>query len=115
LVCEIESIEKLSESSSGVTPEDGSARLASSLAAVDEENFCVGKSWAAAKVVGDTYDIPETSAPFSGRVIRTKSAPNRGGSQQKYKKPRSGIGAFDLSGSLHWRLASTETVLRSPP
>jgi hypothetical protein len=36
--------------------------------------------------VGETYDTPETGAPFLGRVIRTKSAPRGSGSQHKYRK-----------------------------
>jgi hypothetical protein len=46
-----------------VTSQDGSARLARSLAAVDEQNLFVGKSRAATKV-GDTYDTPEAGVPF---------------------------------------------------
>jgi hypothetical protein len=48
--------------------QDGNARLARSLAAVDEENFLPGKDRAATKAVGDTYDTPDTNTrPSLGR------------------------------------------------
>jgi len=55
--------------------------------------FLARKSRAATKWRWDTH-TPETSAPFLGRVIRPESARRRVGNQQKYKKARSGIGAF---------------------
>ncbi len=69
-----------------VSSQNGGAYLARSLKAVDEENFLVGKNRAVTTWWAIHRTLPETSAPSLGRVIRTKSAPSRGGSQQKYKK-----------------------------
>jgi hypothetical protein len=46
------------------TSQDGSARLARSLAAVDEKNSFVGKNRAATKWWAIHLDTPETSTPF---------------------------------------------------
>src|SRR6266852_6745676 len=67
-----------------VSSQNGGAYLARSLKAVDEENFLVGKNRAVTTWWAIHRTLPETSAPSLGRVIRTKSAPSRGGSQQKY-------------------------------
>jgi len=47
-----------------VTSQDGSARLARSLAAVDEENFFVGKSQAATKWWAIHMTLPKRARPF---------------------------------------------------
>src|SRR5882724_4938876 len=72
-----------------VSSQDGSAHLAGCLAAVDEQNFLVGKSRAATQWRWAIHkDTPETSAPPFRKVIRPKSAPGRVGSQERNRKAR---------------------------
>jgi hypothetical protein len=49
-------------------------------------------------------------------VIRPKSAPRRVGSQRKYKKPRSGIGAFfsDFASSRGWSERASGSSVAPP-
>src|SRR5207245_8217175 len=49
------------------TPQDRTARFAGCVAAVDQENFLIGKSRAATKWWAIHGTPPETSAPSSGR------------------------------------------------
>jgi hypothetical protein len=67
-----------------VTSQNGSARFARSLAAVDEKNFLLGEKPAATK-----WWAIHTTPPKCARlrkVIRPKSAPRRGGSQERNRK-----------------------------
>jgi len=68
-----------------VSSQDGGAHLASCLAAVDEENFLVGKSREATQWRWAIHTTLPKRALF-GKVIWPKSAPRRSGSQQKYRK-----------------------------
>ena len=65
-----------------VTSQDGGARFARSLAAVDKENFFVGRSRAATKWWAIHTTLPKRVRPL-GRVIQIKSALRVSVSQHK--------------------------------
>jgi len=58
-----------------------------------------------APVASGGVALPNGWKRLFGEAIRAKCAPRRGGSQHKYRKPRSGIGAFGYFGCLTgaWR------------
>ena len=89
-----------------VSSQDGGARRAGCLAAVDEENFFVGKKPAATKWWAVHTTPPKRARPL-GKAIRPKSVPRAGGSQHELRKPRArrlgAFGSFQKSFIGAWR------------
>jgi len=86
-------ISSASCTSDSVSSQDGGAHLAGCLAAVDEENFLVGKSRAATQWRWAIHTtLPKRSAPSFRKVIRPKSAREGAGVNRnigKRRRPRS--------------------------